>query len=41
MHLLFLSCLKSIELIEKQFHSKLSFSDRLQFKINEVKINGA
>jgi len=35
MHLLFLSCLKATELIEKQFHFKLSFSERLQLKVHK------
>ncbi|MGQ1948378.1 hypothetical protein ACT3CD_14885 [Geofilum sp. OHC36d9] len=35
MHLLFLSCLRATELIEKQFHFKLSFSERLQLKIHK------
>ena len=35
MHLLFLSCIKATELIEKQFHFKLSFTERLQLKIHK------
>lgn len=35
MHLLFLSCLKATELIEKQFHFKISFSERLQLKLHK------
>jgi len=35
MHLLFLSCLRATELIEKQFHFKLSFSERLQLKVHK------
>jgi len=32
MHKLFLSCLKATELIEKKFHFKLSFKEKLQLK---------
>ncbi|MFA9391335.1 MAG: hypothetical protein ACERKD_16120 [Prolixibacteraceae bacterium] len=35
MHLLFLSCLKATELIEKKFHFKLSFTERMQLKIHK------
>ncbi|KUK58370.1 MAG: Uncharacterized protein XD81_1149 [Bacteroidetes bacterium 38_7] len=35
MHLLFLSCLRATELIEKQFHFKLSFSERLQLMVHK------
>ena len=35
MQLLFLSCLKATALIEKQFHVKLSFSERLQLKVHK------
>lgn len=35
MHLLFLSCLKATELIEKQFHFKLSFSERVQLNVHK------
>jgi hypothetical protein len=36
MHMLFLSCLKATELIEKQFHFKLSFSDRLRLMLHKM-----
>ncbi len=35
MHVLFLSCLKATELIEKKMHFKLSFSEKLQLKIHK------
>ena len=35
-HILFLSCLKATELIEKKFHFKLSFTERLQLKIHKM-----
>ncbi len=34
MHILLLSCLKATELIEKKFHIKLSFKERLQLRIH-------
>ncbi len=36
MHILFLSCLKATELIEKKFHVKLSFKERLQLKLHKM-----
>lgn len=36
MHFLFLSCLKASELIEKKFHFKLSFKERLQLKLHKM-----
>ena len=36
MHFLFLSCLKATELIEKKFHYKLSFKERLQLKLHKT-----
>mgnify|MGYP001235194821 FL=1 len=35
MHLLFLSCLKATELIEKKLAFKLSFSERIQLAIHK------
>ena len=35
MHILLLSCLKATELIEKKFHFKLSFRERLQLKMHK------
>jgi len=35
MHLLFLSCLRATELIEKQFHFKLTVLERLQLMIHK------
>jgi len=32
---LFLSCLKASELIEKKFHFKLSFTEKLQLKVHK------
>ncbi|WP_114436531.1 hypothetical protein [Marinilabilia salmonicolor] len=34
MHILFLSCLKATELIEKKFHFHLSFRERMQLKMH-------
>lgn len=34
MHILFLSCLKASELIEKNLHYKLSITEKLQLKIH-------
>lgn len=34
MHILFLSCLKATELIEKRFHFPLSFRERMQLKMH-------
>jgi hypothetical protein len=36
MHILFLSCLKSSELIEKKLHFRLSFRERMQLKIHKM-----
>jgi hypothetical protein len=36
MHILFLSCLKATELIEKKFHVKLSLSERIQLKAHTM-----
>lgn len=36
MHILFLSCLKATELIEKKFHIKLSFKERLQLFLHKM-----
>ena len=35
MHILFLSCLKATELIEKKLHFKLSISEKLQLKMHK------
>ena len=35
MHILFLSCLKATELIEKKLHFKLSFTEKLQLKMHK------
>jgi peroxiredoxin len=34
-HILFLSCLKASELIEKKMHFKLSFTEKLQLKVHK------
>lgn len=34
MRLLFLSCLKATELVEKKFHIRLSFRENMQLKIH-------
>ena len=36
MNKLFLSCLKATELIEKNFHVQLSFSERMQLKAHKM-----
>jgi len=36
MHILFLSCLTATELIEKNFHFKLSFLERMQLKVHKM-----
>ena len=36
MHILFLSCLKATELIEKKFHIKLSFREKLQLILHKM-----
>lgn len=38
-HILFLSCLKATELIEKKFHFKLSFNELLQLKVHKSMCN--
>ena len=35
MHILFLSCLKATELIEKKLHFKLSFTEKLQLRMHK------
>ncbi len=35
-HILFLSCLKASEFIEKQIHFKLSITERLQLQIHKM-----
>ena len=35
MHILFLSCLKATELIEKKIHFKLSVVEKLQLKVHK------
>lgn len=34
-HILFLSCLKASELIEKNLHFRLSFTEKLQLKVHK------
>jgi hypothetical protein len=36
MHILFLSCLKATELIEKKIHFKLSYKEKLQLKVHKM-----
>lgn len=36
MHFLFLSCLKATELIEKKFHFKLSFKEKIQLELHKM-----
>jgi len=36
MHILFLSCLKATELIEKKFHVRLSAKERLQLRMHKM-----
>lgn len=36
MHFLFLSCLKATELIEKRFHFKLSFIEKIQLELHKM-----
>ena len=38
-HILFLSCLKATELIEKKFHFKLSFTEKLQLQVHKSMCN--
>lgn len=35
MHVLFLSCLKATELIEKKIHFRLTFSEKIQLKMHK------
>ena len=39
MHILFLSCLKATELIEKKHHFKLSVTERLQLRMHKIMCN--
>jgi len=39
MHILFLSCLKATELIEKKLHLKLSIRERLQLRTHKMMCN--
>jgi hypothetical protein len=36
MHILFLSCLKASEFIEKKIHFKLSFTEKIQLKLHKM-----
>ncbi len=36
MHILFLSCLKATEMIEKRLHFRLSFKEKLQLKVHKL-----
>ena len=36
MHILFLSCLKATELIEKKMHFKLSATEKIQLKLHKM-----
>ena len=36
MHILFLSCLKASEFIEKKIHFKLSFTEKIQLKAHKM-----
>jgi len=36
MHILFLSCLKASELIEKDFHLRLTFREKLQLRMHKM-----
>lgn len=36
MHILFLSCLKASELIEKKIHIRLSFTEQMQLKAHKM-----
>lgn len=36
MHILFLSCLKATELMEKKLHFEVSFKDKLQLKVHKM-----
>ncbi len=39
MHILFLSCIKATELIEKKFNFELSFTEKLKLKIHASMCN--
>jgi hypothetical protein len=39
MHILFLSCLKASELIEKDLHLKLGIKEKLQLKLHKTMCN--
>jgi len=39
MHILFLSCKKATELIEKKLHFKLSMTEKLQLKMHKMMCN--
>jgi hypothetical protein len=39
MHMLFLSCMRATELIEKKIHFKLSFKDKFQLKMHKSMCN--
>ncbi|MCD4696773.1 MAG: hypothetical protein K8S16_11090 [Bacteroidales bacterium] len=39
MHILFLSCLKATELIEKKMHFKLSIREKMQLRIHKSMCN--
>jgi hypothetical protein len=39
MHILFLSCLKATELIEKKFYFKLTVREKLQLKLHKMMCN--
>ncbi len=39
MHMLFLSCLKATELIEKKLHFKLSVREKLQLRMHKMMCN--
>jgi hypothetical protein len=39
MHILFLSCLKATELIEKNFYFKLSMREKMQLKMHKMMCN--
>ena len=36
MHILFLSCLKASEFIEKKLHFKLSFTEKVQLELHKI-----
>ncbi len=39
MHILFLSCFKATELIEKKLHFRLSFREKLQLEMHKMMCN--